>query len=100
MDRLQWDLFAWYCRRLKPRFATFFLNSVAHVQHCYWREMEPWHFKIKLKQEEVADHESAISYGYQEIDKLVGRFMELAGENITLVFCTALSQQPCLAYEE
>jgi hypothetical protein len=100
MDKLQWDLFAWYYRRLRPRFATFFLNSVAHLQHCYWREMEPWHFKVKPNQEEVADHESAILYGYQEMDKLVGRFMELAGENTTLVFCTALSQQPCLAYEE
>ncbi len=100
MDQLQWDLFAWYYRRLRPRFATFFLNSVAHLQHCYWREMEPWHFTIKPTAEEMAEHETAILYGYQEMDRLIGRFMKLAGKDATLVFCTALSQQPCLVYED
>jgi hypothetical protein len=34
------------------------------------------------------------------MDDLVGKFFELAGADTTLVFCTAISQQPYLAYEE
>jgi hypothetical protein len=34
------------------------------------------------------------------MDKLVGKFIDLAGQDATLVFCTAISQQPYLAYEE
>jgi hypothetical protein len=34
------------------------------------------------------------------MDKLVGKFIDLAGRDATLVFCTAISQQPYLAYEE
>ena len=34
------------------------------------------------------------------MDRLVGKFIDLAGKDATLVFCTAISQQPYLAYEE
>ena len=34
------------------------------------------------------------------MDALVGRFYDLCGNDATLVLCTALSQQPCLKYEE
>src|SRR5262249_39027132 len=46
---------------------------------------------------ELAD---AIPYGYECMDRLLGDFFALAGEDTTLIFCTALSQQPCLIYEE
>jgi len=100
LDRLQWDVFRHYYRTLKPAFATFFLNSTAHLQHKYWRHMEPEHFTIKPTPEEHAEYESAILYGYQAMDKLLARFMRLAGDDVTLVLCTALGQQPCLMYED
>lgn len=100
LDKLQFDLFRWFHRKLNPHFSTFFLNSTAHLQHMYWRNMEPQLFKIKPTAEEQAEFESAILFGYQEMDKLVGRFAKLAGEDTTLIFCTALGQQPCLTYEE
>jgi hypothetical protein len=100
LDRLQWDVFQFYYRKLRPAFATFFLNSTAHLQHKYWRHMEPEHFTIKPSPEEQAEYESAILFGYQEMDKLLGRFMDLAGRDATLVLCTALGQQPCLTYED
>ena len=53
-----------------------------------------------MSPDEAAKYESAILYGYQEMDTLVGRFFDLAGRDATLVFCTAISQQPYLAYEE
>lgn len=100
LDKLQWNLFRWYYCRLKPHFSTFFLNSTAHLQHKYWREMQPERFKIKPTAEEEAEYEAAILFGYQEMDKLVGKFLRLAGANTTVILSTALSQQPCLIYED
>jgi hypothetical protein len=100
MDRLQWDLFKRYYRKYAPSFSTFFLNSTAHFQHAYWRNMEPEEFAVKPSQAEQEDHEDAILYGYQNMDDLLGRFMHLAGNNATLIFSTGLSQQPYLKYEE
>ncbi len=100
LDQLQWDVFRHYYRKLRPAFATFFLNSTAHLQHKYWRHMEPEHFTIVPSPAEQAEYESAILFGYQQMDKLLGEFMALAGKSTTLILCTALSQQPCLAYED
>jgi len=33
------------------------------------------------------------------MDRLVERFMDLAGSDATLVLATALSQQPCTSYD-
>ncbi len=100
LDQLQWDVFRHYYRKLRPAFATFFLNSTAHLQHKYWRHMEPEHFKIMPTPAELAAYEDAILFGYQQMDRLLGEFIALAGRDTTLVVCTALSQQPCLIYED
>jgi hypothetical protein len=62
--------------------------------------MEPQHFKVKPTSEEQSVFERAILFGYQEMDRLVGRFLQLCRSNATLIFCTALSQQACLKYED
>ena len=100
MDRIQWDTFRYYYKRVRPHFATFFLNSTAHLQHKYWRNMEPGKFKIKPSAREQAELRNAVRFGYQQMDTLIGRFLGRAGDQTTLIFCTALSQQPCLIYEE
>jgi hypothetical protein len=100
LDLLQWDVFAWYHRRLEPRLATFFLNSVAHLQHTHWRNLEPEQFAIQPSPAEQGEFSDAISFGYRAQDELIGRFLRLAGPETTVVLCTALSQQPCLRYEE
>jgi hypothetical protein len=100
LDRLQFDLFRWYWKRARPDLSTFFLNSTAHYQHLYWRNMEPEHFKVQPEPGEQAIYEDAILFGYEQMDRICGQFMELAGDDVTLVFLTALSQQPCLTYEE
>jgi hypothetical protein len=99
LDKIQFDVFAHYFRELKPHFSTFFLNSTAHFQHLYWRNMEPDLFSRKPSAEEQNETASAIQFGYEEMDGLLGRLYELADSNTTLIFCTALSQQPCLKYE-
>jgi hypothetical protein len=100
LDKLQFDVFAWYYRHMKPHFSTFFLNSTAHFQHLYWRSFAPELFAVKPDDRERAEHGSAILYGYRQMDRLVERFLSLAGPDATVILCTALSQQPCLIYED
>ena len=99
MDRLQFDLFRAVYRRIRPHFSTFFLNSTAHLQHVYWRHMEPERFTLQPTRQERRELTHAVRFGYQMMDWLVGRFRRLVGDATTIVFCTALSQQPCVAYE-
>jgi hypothetical protein len=100
LDKLQFDLFRSHWKRANPDFATFFLNSTAHFQHLYWRNMEPEHFKVKPGPDEQEVYEDAILYGYEEMDELCGKLLRLAGDDTAIAFVTALSQQPCLTYEE
>ena len=100
LDRLQWDVFKHYFTREKPDFSTFFLNSTAHFQHLHWRNMDPTPFAVKPSDAEQADYENAVLYGYQQMDEVVGKALALAGDTHTIVFSSALGQQPCLKYEE
>src|SRR5262249_5011391 len=66
----------------------------------YWRNMEPEIFTSKPQADDQREHRGAILYGYQRMDALLGRLIEMANGNTTLVFATALSQQPCLKFED
>ncbi len=99
LDRLQWDVFAHYWNREHPDFSTFFVNSTAHFQHCYWRNMNPDPFTLKPKPGEQEEYKDAIQFGYQSMDKLVGECLDMAGPDTVVVLSTALSQQPCVIYE-
>jgi len=83
MDRLQFDLFRAAYRRLRPHFSTFFLNSTAHLQHMYWRNLEPEAFTLKPRADEQGELASAILFGYQTMDRLVAEFRRLVGEDGT-----------------
>lgn len=101
LDALQFDVFRSYYRQLKPDFASFFANSVAHLQHSYWRHMDPGPFTVRPDADEMASYGDAIRSGYQAMDGIVGRFLKLAEtEGATLMFLSALSQQPFLRHEE
>lgn len=99
LDQLQFDVFRHYWRTHRPTFSTLFLNSTAHFQHLHWREMEPHLFKVQPTASELAEYQSAILFGYQKMDALLGRVLQMIDGNTTVVLASALSQQPCLAYE-
>jgi hypothetical protein len=99
LDRLQFDVFRHYYRRLRPTFSTFFVNSTAHFQHVYWRNLEPARFELKPTVADQRNYGDAVRYGYQCMDTIVGKVLAMAGDEATVVFATALSQQPCLTYE-
>ena len=93
LDSIQYDLFRYLNRRHQVDFATLFLNSTAHFQHYYWRNMCPGEFAIPPDR---ADHPSlaeAIPYGYEQMDEIVGRCLKDFPQAV-IVLCTALSQQP------
>ena len=100
LDRLQFDLFRYVYRNERPILSTFFLNSTAHFQHCYWRNLEPEAFSISPDADDQALHEDAILFGYKSMDRIVGEVFEMAGDRAVIVLASALSQQPCLKYEE
>ena len=101
LDRIQMDVFRHYLRKIRPDFATFFINSTAHLQHSYWREFQPEAFTVQPDATSSELYGEAIKTGYQAMDRLLGEFMDLAdAQGATLVFMTALSQQPYLAAEE
>lgn len=101
LDRLQFEVFQALYRRMRPRFATLFLNSTAHLQHSYWRHHDPEPFSVKPGTEEMRLYGDAMEFGYRAMDRLVGRFMRLADRSgATLILMTALSQQPFLRAED
>ncbi len=99
LDELQFDLFAAIYRRLRPSLSTFFLNSTAHMQHMYWRDMEPELFKVPPS-DPSGQYSSSILLGYQKMDQLLGRMLKLVGNDAIVILATALSQQPCVVYED
>lgn len=101
LDSLQADLFAHCHKALRPHFATFFANSVAHLQHSYWRHMDPAPFTVVPDEKEMAAYGDAIRWGYVALDGTLGRLLKLArAQNATVMFLTGLSQQPFLRHEE
>lgn len=105
MDRLQWDVFQHEYRRLRPQLATFFLNSTAHLQHQFWRDMSPDAFPaqgaVGAQQPggKPNARAGAILFGYQQMDRLVGKSLDLCDADTTLVLLSALSQEACADFD-
>lgn len=99
LDRLQWDVFSWIWQREQPAFSTFFVNSTAHYQHHYWRNMDPSLFSAKPKDADQQEYADAILFGYKEMDALIEKCLNMRDSDTIVVLVSALSQQPCLKYE-
>jgi hypothetical protein len=100
LDYLQWDVFEHLWRRRRPDLAVFFSNSTAFLQHRYWRHMEPEAYRVRPDAEAVLTYGNAIRYGYEQMDRMVGKALAMADERTAIVFVTAISQQPNLRYED
>ena len=100
LDWIYRDVFLNYYKKTKPQFATIFLNSTAHLQHSYWRHMEPGRFAARPTPDEVERFGEAVLFGYKNMDDLLGDFLKLEAGGTMLVLASALSQQPYLKHEE
>ncbi len=99
LDRLQWDVFRHNYRKLQPALSTFFVNSTAHYQHFYWRNMQPELFDLRDEASQETGLENAILEGYVRMDRIVRECLALAGDDATVVLCTGLGAQPMLKYD-
>lgn len=93
LDLLQYDIFEWYYKKHRPAFSTFFINSTAHYQHKFWRNMEPEAFTNQPSDAEQRDYARAIEFGYKQMDQIVGRVLKLDSQ-ATIMLLTGLGQQP------
>ena len=100
LDYLQWDVFEHLWRSRRPDLAVFFSNSTAFLQHRYWRHMEPEAYRVRPDAEALETYGGAIRYGYERMDRMVGKALAMADERTAIVFVTAISQQPNLRYED
>ncbi len=100
LDKLLLDVFFHTVRATGARFSTLFLNSVAHFQHSYWRHFDPAAFPAKPSAEELTEYGPAVTFGYEQMDRSIGRVLEFAGDDTTVILSTALSQQPCTKYDD
>ncbi|MDQ4037285.1 MAG: hypothetical protein M3313_02785, partial [Actinomycetota bacterium] len=92
LDWLQYDVFRHLAKKFNIDFGSFFANSTAHYQHYYWRNMQPGSFHSPPDESDHRSLGGAIQYGYQSMDRLLGRFM-VDFPHYLLVLCTALSQE-------
>ena len=98
--RERFDVFLYHWRRLRPKFSTLFLNSTAHFQHSYWRDMEPDEFRARMTPDSDRRHTDAIHFGYQRMDRSIGKLLRVCPPDSTIVLATGLSQQPFLKFED
>jgi hypothetical protein len=94
LDQIQFDVFRHYYRTYRPDFASFFLNSTAHLQHTYWRFMAPEDFSIQPAETDMQAYGNAVLFGYQKMDRLLSEFDRLVDEDTLVILASALSQQP------
>jgi hypothetical protein len=95
LDLLQYDLFRYLNRRHRVRFASLFSNSTAHLQHYFWRDMDPAGFDEPPSKTADRSLRDAIRFGYRSMDRLLGRIVR-DHPGFRLILCTGLSQRPWL----
>ncbi|GAC1348785.1 MAG: hypothetical protein NVSMB19_00610 [Vulcanimicrobiaceae bacterium] len=92
LDRLQYDVFRNLNRKHRVRFASFFSNSTAHLQHYFWRDMAPEGFHEPPSPRADPSLRDAVRFGYRSMDRLLGRIVRDHPQH-RLILCTALSQE-------
>lgn len=100
LDLILLDVFLHLYRKHRPEFATYFSNSTAHLQHAYWRFLEPERFSEPVSEADARAYGEAVKFGYMSMDAQLGRIMRVAQQTgARIMFATALSQQAYLSYE-
>lgn len=82
------------------RYLTLFLNSVAHYQHHFWRNLEPSKFSPDVKAPDCRPQDNPLLFGYKTMDEILGRVMKDVNLDDTLVLiASGLSQISDTRYE-
>jgi hypothetical protein len=94
---VNYDFFAGLYRRYRPDFATWHTNHAAHFMHHYWRAWDDARFLAPSPPEEKRKYGRAVEHGYEVCDRLLSRFLRLAGEDTVVVLATSMGQKPYVA---
>lgn len=82
------------------QFMTLFLNSVAHYQHHFWRNLEPGEFAPEISSPDCRPQDNPVLYGYKVMDEVLGRVIDGVNLAETLVLViSGLSQVPDTRFE-
>ena len=100
LDQIQWDVFRHRMKRENVETGFFFANSVAYLQHRYWRHVEPEAYARPPTPEAAFAYGDAVPTGYRRLDGIVRQARDMVGPDGTLIIVSALSQQANTAYEE
>jgi hypothetical protein len=92
LDLLQYDLFRRLNERFDVEFASFFSNSTAHLQHYYWRNMDPQRFSAAPPPGSDPSLRNAIQSAYVAMDGLLGR-ITADHPSACIFLCSGLSQK-------
>lgn len=91
---VNYDFFAKLYRERRPHFATWHTNHVAHYQHHYWRAFDDSGFLQPAEAAERERYRDAIRHGHEIADEVLGRFLELAGDDTVVMLASSLGQKP------
>jgi hypothetical protein len=100
-DEFLADLFLSTMSKKNAGFNLLFMNSVAHLQHHFWRKFEPHKFDSKVNAPDCLASENPIRRGLQLYDKILGKILDRyeGDSNVCILVATALSQVPYLEKE-
>ena len=92
LDLLQYDVFRHLNARFNVEFASFFSNSTAHLQHYFWRDMEPGRFAVAPDATSDPSLKYAIRDAYIAMDALLGRIVS-DHPDARIFLCSGFSQK-------
>jgi hypothetical protein len=95
------EIFLTVQRDSQYKFLTLFLNSVAHYQHHFWRNLEPDKFSKNVTAPDCRPGDNPLLFGYKTMDEVIGKLMKQIDLNDTLVLIVSgLSQVPDTRFEK
>ncbi|MFO0758040.1 MAG: hypothetical protein U0359_16205 [Byssovorax sp.] len=94
---INYDFFESAYKAFRPDYATWHSNHAAHYMHHYWRAMDDSKFLAPSPPEEKRKFGDAVEYGYEVCDKLLARFITLAGDDAIIAVASSMGQQPYVA---
>jgi Type I phosphodiesterase / nucleotide pyrophosphatase len=87
------DIFCSVQKNQEYRFLTLFLNSIAHYQHHFWRNLEPAKFSAGISAPDCRPQDNPLMDGYKMMDEILGRVLRDVDLSTTLVLIVSgLSQ--------
>lgn len=93
LDLLLADVFMKECRRMRPHFASLFLNAAAHIQHHYLFSARPYKGTSRNPNWYIDAASDPVAEIYQLYDRIIGQLRRMFPQ-ARLMLATGLHQVP------